>query len=354
MAAKWFVRRIADGVARRVPTAEEVEQVQRDIAGCTVDVSIIAGDRLSELHDPGQLQLCARDHLPWSRRRGRSDPEVRARLAELPFEFEEPRMRIVDRQRFPHRIKEDAQLRIPLAGRNLSCRTHLATGDIRHATGPRHPRVHPHQNDLTASGTRSTIPYLAGHGYAGVRVDLRGSGNSEGVLTDEYLEQFDAEQVLAWLAAQPWCNGRTGMMGISWGGFNTLQVAARRPPSLRAIVTACSTDDRYADDVHYMGGCLLTDNLSWASTMFAYNSCPPDPEVVGERWREMWQQRLHGSGLWLAEWLRHQRRDAYWRHGSICENYSDITCPVLAVSGWADGHQLGVPLLAELDVPRKG
>ena len=91
-----------------------------------------------------------------------------------------------------------------------------------------------------------------------------------------------------------------------------------------------------------MGGCLLTDNLSWASTMFAYTSCPPDPEVVGDRWRDMWHERLRGSGLWLDEWLRHQRRDAYWRHGSICEDFSAIECPVLAVSGWADGYSNSV------------
>jgi putative CocE/NonD family hydrolase len=213
------------------------------------------------------------------------------------------------------------------------------------------------KRDLTAHRDSMHHPYLAGHGYAGVRVDLRGSGDSEGVLTDEYLEQelADGEEVLAWLAAQPWCNGRTGMMGISWGGFNALQIAARRPPGLGAIVTASSTDDRYADDVHYMGGCLLSDNLSWASTMFAYTSCPPDPLLVGERWREMWQQRLKGSGLWLDTWLRHQRRDDYWRHGSVCEDFSAIQCPVLAVSGWADGYSNSVfRLLAELDVPRKG
>ena len=267
-------------------------------------------------------------------------------------------MRIVDRQRFPHRIKEDTRLTIPLAdGTCLAGRVwRPETSDTRPV--PAILEFIPYrQRDLTAVRDSIHHPYFAGLGYAGIRVDLRGSGNSEGVLTDEYLEQelCDAEQVLAWLAAQPWCNGRTAMMGISWGGFNTLQVAARRPPSLRAIVTVCSSDDRYADDVHYMGGCLLTDNLSWASTMFAYNSCPPDPEVVGERWREMWQQRLNGSGLWLEEWLRHQHRDAYWQHGSICENYSDITCPVLAVSGWADGYTNSVfRLLAQLDVPRKG
>jgi putative CocE/NonD family hydrolase len=213
------------------------------------------------------------------------------------------------------------------------------------------------QRDLTAQRDSIHHPYLAGHGYACVRVDLRGSGESEGVLTDEYLEEelADAEDVLAWLGEQEWCTGRCGMMGISWGGFNALQVAARRPPGLDAIVTASSTDDRYADDVHYMGGCLLSDNLSWASTMFAYNSCPPEPAVVGERWREMWHARLARSGLWLEEWLVHQRRDAYWRHGSVCEDYSAVRCPVLAVSGWADGYSNSVfRLLEHLESPRKG
>jgi uncharacterized protein len=58
-----------------------------------------------------------------------------------------------------------------------------------------------------------------------------------------------------------------------------------------------------------MGGCLLGDNLSWASTIFVRNSKPPDPEVIGERWRELWMQRLEGSGLWLEKWLHHQQRD---------------------------------------------
>ena len=108
-----------------------------------------------------------------------------------------------------------------------------------------------------------THPYLAGHGYAAVRVDIRGSGESDGLLSDEYAqqEQDDALEVIAWLAAQPWCSGAVGMMGISWGGFNALQVAARRPPALKAIITVCSTDDRYRDDVHYMGGAPLTGEL---------------------------------------------------------------------------------------------
>lgn len=199
--------------------------------------------------------------------------------------------------------------------------------------------------------------YMAAHGYACVRLDMRGSGDSEGVLTDEYTEQeqMDAVHAIAWLARQPWCDGNVGMMGISWGGFNSLQVAARQPPELKAIITCCSSDDQYADNMHYMGGCLLGDNLSEATVMFAFNSLPPDPAIVGERWRDLWRQRLEGSGLWVEKWLSHQRRDDYWRRGSVCEDYGAIRCPVFTVGGWADGFTNAVMrLLANLEVPRKG
>ncbi|MPY99481.1 MAG: CocE/NonD family hydrolase [Actinophytocola sp.] len=258
----------------------------------------------------------------------------------------------------PHAVREEEHVWVPTSDGTL-----LAARIWRPASSELEPVpailefIPYRQRDLTARRDSIHHPYLAGHGYACVRVDLRGSGDSEGVLTDEYLEEelADAEDVLAWLAKQPWCTGRTGMMGISWGGFNALQVAARRPPGLDAIVTVSSTDDRYADDVHYMGGCLLSDNLSWASTMFAYNSSPPDPAVVGDRWRDMWLKRLARSGLWLEEWLIHQRRDEYWQHGSICEDYASVECPVLAVSGWADGYTNAVfRMLANLTVPRKG
>ena len=199
--------------------------------------------------------------------------------------------------------------------------------------------------------------YFAAHGYAGVRVDLRGSGDSEGILRDEYLQQEldDGIEIIKWLASQNWCTGNVGMIGISWGGFNGLQIASFQPPELKAIITVASSDDRYADDVHYMGGVLLTDNLSWASTMFAYNSCPPDPELLGEKWKQMWLERLEGSGLWIKKWLEHQRRDDYWKHASVCEDYSGIKCPVFAISGWADGYTNTVfRLMENLSVPRKG
>ncbi|MGX9080779.1 CocE/NonD family hydrolase, partial [Klebsiella pneumoniae] len=91
---------------------------------------------------------------------------------------------------------------------------------------------------------------------------------------DEYLlqEQDDALEVIDWLCQQPWCDGNLGMMGISWGGFNSLQVAARQPEALKAIITLCSTDDRYADDIHYKGGNLLLENFGWAATMLNFSA----------------------------------------------------------------------------------
>ena len=213
------------------------------------------------------------------------------------------------------------------------------------------------RRDGTAARDALTHPYLAGHGYACVRVDMRGSGDSDGVLLDEYLvqEQDDCLEVIDWLAGQPWCSGAVGMMGISWGGFNGLQVAARRPPALKAVISLCSTDDRYADDVHYMGGALLTDNLRWASTMFGYQTRPPDPAIVGDRWRAMWLERLNAEPLLLQTWLRHQTRDAYWKHGSVCETPDAITAACYLIGGWADGYSNAVPrMLERLTCPRKG
>lgn len=183
-------------------------------------------------------------------------------------------------------------------------------------------------------------PYVAASGYACIRVDMRGNGDSDGLMEDEYTkqEQDDALEVIEWISKCSWCSGRVGMIGISWGGFNGLQVAARQPDALKAVISICSTDDRYADDIHYMGGTLLNYNLGWAAVMVAYSSRPPDPAVVGEKWREMWLNRLEHQPHLIAPWLTHQHRDAYWKHGSICENYDDVKVPVFLVGGWADGY----------------
>jgi hypothetical protein len=259
---------------------------------------------------------------------------------------------------FPNEVREINNVWIPMAdGVRLAARIWLPE-DAETQPVPAILEYIPYRkHDHTRPRDDLNHPYFAGHGYASVRVDIRGSGDSEGLLVDEYTpeELDDGVAIIEWLTRQPWCDGNVGMIGISWGGFNGLQIAAKQPEALKAVITVCSTDDRYADDVHYMGGAMLLDNLSWASVMFAGNSCPPDPTVVGEKWRAMWLERLKGSGLWLDQWTRHQHRDEFWKHGSVCEDFTQIKCPIYAVSGWADGYSNAVfRLLANLDAPCKG
>lgn len=258
----------------------------------------------------------------------------------------------------PRPVRELENIWIPLAdGTRLAARLWLP-GDAESHPVPALLEYLPYRKrDGTFERDALTHPYLAAHGYACIRVDIRGSGESEGVLSDEYSRQEldDALEVIAWLADQPWCSGAVGMFGISWGGFNALQVAALRPPALKAVVTLCSTDDRYADDVHYMGGAKLNAGFGWASFFFADMCHPPDPVLVGPRWKEMWLRRLEALPLFLERWLSHQHRDAYWKHGSVCEDFSAIQCPVWAVGGWTDGYTNAIPrLLEHLGVPRKG
>jgi len=212
------------------------------------------------------------------------------------------------------------------------------------------------RGDGTAISDAINYVYLAGHGVAGVRIDIRGTGDSDGLITDEYSEQelSDGVAAIAWIAAQPWCSGKVGMWGYSWGGFNSLQVAARRPPALKAIMTLYAADDRFSDDCHFMGGCLLDENIEWANEFLSNCTRPPDPAVVGERWRSMWFERLEGLELAMDPWLRHQSNDAYWRRGSVKEDYGAIQAAVYAVGGWADGYTNAVlRLMAGLPGPRK-
>lgn len=205
------------------------------------------------------------------------------------------------------------------------------------------------KRDVTRYRDEPIHGYFAENGYVSVRLDLAGSGDSDGVLTDEYAlqEQEDALDAIDWLSKQAWCTGAIGMIGKSWGGFNCLQIAARRPPALRAIIPVAATDDRYTDDIHFMGGCLLVDGLDWGAVLQTFLPRPPDPALVGDRWREIWQERLDGLTFPLETWLRHQSRDAYWKHGSICEDYGAITAATLFAGGWVDGYRTALMRMAE-------
>jgi uncharacterized protein len=257
----------------------------------------------------------------------------------------------------PHRIKQIETAWVQMSdGVKIALRILLPEDANTHPVPAIMEYIPYRRRDGTRVEDDNHFYYFASHGYACVRPDIRGSGDSDGVLKDEYLksEQDDGVALIAWIARQPWCTGKVGMMGISWGGFSALQVAARRPPELKAIITHCSTDDRYTDDAHYLGGAIVQDMFGWGSDFYTLQAFPPDPAIVGERWRELWKARCESIDFSVANWVEHQTRDAFWKHASVNENYGDIVCPVYAIGGWADAYTNSIPRLMEhLTVPRK-
>ena len=194
--------------------------------------------------------------------------------------------------------------------------------------------------------------YLATHGYAGARVDIRGTGSSDGDLPEgEYTEQeqLDAEDVIAWLAAQPWCTGAVGMWGISWGGFNAIQVALRRPPALRAIIAVDASDDLFHDDVHYIDGLLHIDE--YVVMIDHLNALPPTPGFPVD---SPAFARRFDSEPWLMTWLARQQDGPYWRRASLRPDYGRLTVPAFLIGGWYDGYRDSVPrMLAAAPAPVK-
>lgn len=221
------------------------------------------------------------------------------------------------------------------------------------------------KDDLTASYADSYLSLRDRHGYAVCRVDLRGTGSSSGEATDEYpaAEQRDLLEVIAWLAAQEWCDGNVGMWGTSYSGFNSLQLACERPPALKAICAIYATDDRWTDDVHWRGGALrLVDLVDYCHYMTAMCVLPPVPAVWGEDWADEWHRRLETHEPWVLTWLREHRHGGYWNHGSVRQDggpggYDRIACPVMIVAGWADGYRNNsfrtVAALAAAGVPHR-
>jgi predicted acyl esterase len=187
--------------------------------------------------------------------------------------------------------------------------------------------------------------YFARRGYVVARVDIRGTGNSEGTLIPyEYseIEQRDGEDVIAWLARQKWSTGNVGMFGISWGGFNSIHMAMRNPPALKAILAVDATDDLYQDDVHFMDGMLHVD--SWEMMMDVANSLPGAPEyrIDGKFFAERFDQPP-----WMLTYKRQQRDGPFWDRTALKTRYSAIRIPTFVVGGWYDGYRDSIPRMLE-------
>lgn len=197
--------------------------------------------------------------------------------------------------------------------------------------------------DMVRARDERNHPYFAANGYACLRVDMRGSGDSEGHMPDMYAENelSDARHVIEWIAAQPWCDGQVGMFGTSWGGTASLQANIDAPDALKAVIAVCATHDRYEDDIHHKGGCILTDTFEWGATLPAILGAPPTPNV-GSDWKERWQARLESLTFPVEAWVREEARGAYWRHGSVIHQSNKLSRPVLAVGGWSDRYSNSV------------
>ncbi|MGZ5167320.1 MAG: CocE/NonD family hydrolase [Burkholderiales bacterium] len=259
--------------------------------------------------------------------------------------------------RFPHQYTETEDCWIPMPdGVRLAAKLWLPDIAAKQRVATIIEVIPYRKRDIYAPRDAMHHRYFAGHGYATMRIDIRGSGDSDGIqgvfATNDEAE--DTLEVLKWIEQQPWSDGQVGMFGISWGGFQGIQTAFRAPPQLKAVIAQSYAPDRYRYSQIFRGGCILLRSIRWSSQVFGYKSRPPDPWLVGDRWREMWLQRLEHDTPQIISALQHQTFDKYWQARAI--DHDKIKAPFFALSGWADGAYVGSvsESLGKLKSPAKG
>jgi len=210
----------------------------------------------------------------------------------------------------------------------------------------------PYRKTEARARNHGIYAYFVERGYVVARVDIRGTGNSEGRLIPyEYsdIEQDDGEIVIDWLSRQPWSNGNVGMFGISWGGFNAIQMTLRNPPALKAIIAVDATEDLYQDDVHYMDGIMHLD--SWEMSQDLDNARPgaPDYRLDDDNFRNRFD-----TEPWMLTYKKEQRDGKFWDRASARDKYDRIRIPSFHIGGWYDGYRDSLPrMLENVDAPVK-
>lgn len=230
-------------------------------------------------------------------------------------------------------------------GVRLAADLHRPTGEVEGKKFPVLLEYLPYRKTEARSGSYSMYSYFVQRGYVVARVDIRGTGNSEGKLIPyEYSDQEheDGEAVIAWLASQDWSNGNVGMFGISWGGFNAIQMASRNPPALKAIIAVDATEDLYQDDVHYMDGIMHLD--SWEMSMDLSAARPGAPEFIID---EDYINNRFDAEPWIMTYKNQQRDGEFWDRASVRDRYDSIRIPSFHIGGWYDGYRDSLPRMLE-------
>lgn len=192
------------------------------------------------------------------------------------------------------------------------------------------------KDDFFALGDYEYGAYFARRGYVVARVDVRGTGGSEGpVPVSEYSEAeiSDAVQLIDQFSKMPWSNGKVGMYGISWSAFNALMTAHRKPPALKGIIAAHGSSDLYYNDVHYIDGALHID--TYAHQIDTDNAMPQSPDY---RIDDTYFKNRFDREPWLFTWMREQQDSTFWRKESV-QHKGPLEVPAYLIGGLLDGYR---------------
>lgn len=224
------------------------------------------------------------------------------------------------------------------------------------AAAPALVTLTPYRRDgLGGVGVADLMTWFAVRGYAGVVVDLRGTGSSDGALRPPFDpgEGDDGVAAVEWAAAQPWCDGAVGMWGFSYTAALALRTASRRPPALKAIIPVMGLADGARDFVHPSGvrGCLAPLGV-WTLGTVLDLMLPPLRNFRDPAEQARWRRRMAEADPYPVDVLRHGPDDEVWRSRAI--DPAEVEAPALCVTGWRDVFCSGAARVYErLGGPKK-